>query len=80
MAHKTGTGSTKNNRDSQAKKLGLKVANLQYDKKGMILIRQRGLKYKPGFFVEYGKDFTLYANMDGYVQFKKNVVNILKNL
>jgi large subunit ribosomal protein L27 len=78
MAHKTGAGSTKNNRDSQAKKLGLKVANSQYVKKGMILVRQRGLKYKPGFFVEYGKDFTLYANEDGYVEFKKYIIHIKK--
>lgn len=78
MAHKTGTGSTKNNRDSQAKRLGLKVSNFQLVKKGMILVRQNGLKYKPGLFVEYGKDYTLYAIEDGLVSFNKDIVNIIK--
>lgn len=80
MAHKTGSGSTKNNRDSQSKKLGVKVTENQKITKGMILIRQRGLKYKPGFFVGCGKDYTLYAIEDGYIEFTiGKVVNVLKN-
>lgn len=69
MAHKTGSGSTRNNRDSISKRLGLKITQNQFVKKGMILVRQRGLRYKPGRFVNCGKDFTLYAIKEGKVYF-----------
>lgn len=79
MAHKTGSGSTKNNRDSKSKRLGIKVTDHQKIKKGMILVRQRGLSFKPGLFVKCGKDFTLYALEAGYIQFTNNkLINILK--
>nr|YP_003002242.1 50S ribosomal protein L27 [Aureoumbra lagunensis]ACS36954.1 50S ribosomal protein L27 [Aureoumbra lagunensis] len=70
MAHKKGAGSTKNGRDSNPKNLGLKRSGGQYVSAGNILIRQRSLKIKPGGNVGCGRDYTLYALADGYVQFK----------
>lgn len=69
MAHKMGSGSTKNNRDSQAKRLGVKCTGNQVVKKGVILIRQRGTKFKPGYQVGCGRDHTLYALAEGKVEF-----------
>lgn len=78
MAHKTGAGSTKNNRDSNSKRLGLKCVGNQQVKKGTILIRQRGTKFKAGHNVGCGKDHTLYALADGTVKFASlGLVNIL---
>ena len=65
MAHKMGAGSTKNTRDSQAKRLGIKASGNQEVKKGWILVRQRGTKFKPGTLVGCGRDHTLYALADG---------------
>ena len=61
MAHKKGAGSTKNGRDSNAKRLGVKKFGGELVKAGNILVRQRGMKFKPGVNVGYGKDFTLFA-------------------
>lgn len=72
MAHKKGAGSTKNGRDSNAKRLGVKCYQGHNVKAGNILIRQRGLKVKAGNNVGIGKDFTLYALESGVVQYKKN--------
>lgn len=72
MAHKTGAGSTKNGRDSHSKRLGIKCNALQNVKKGSILVRQRGTKFKAGRFVGCGKDHTLYALMDGIVKYISN--------
>ena len=69
MAHKKGAGSTKNGRDSNAKRLGVKKFGGQIVKAGNILIRQRGMKFKPGSNVGCGKDFTLFALTDGVVKF-----------
>jgi len=69
MAHKKGAGSTKNGRDSNAKRLGVKKFGGQQVKAGNILIRQRGMKFRPGANVGCGKDFTLYALADGVVKF-----------
>lgn len=69
MAHKMGAGSTKNTRDSQAKRLGVKCTGEQQVKKGFILVRQRGTKFKPGVQVGCGRDHTLYALADGKVSF-----------
>jgi large subunit ribosomal protein L27 len=69
MAHKKGAGSTKNGRDSNAQRLGVKKFGGQKVRAGNILIRQRGMKFKPGSNVGYGKDFTLYAIVDGVVKF-----------
>ncbi len=79
MAHKMGAGSTKNNRDSQAKRLGVKCTGNQKIKKGSIIVRQRGTKFKPGIQVGCGRDHTLYALEDGRVNFTKlGIVNIIK--
>ena len=79
MAHKMGAGSTKNNRDSQSKRLGVKISNYEIVKKGSILVRQRGTKFKAGKNVYYGKDHTLYALVDGVVEFTSlGYVNILE--
>ena len=67
MAHKKGAGSTKNGRDSNAQRLGVKVYGNQAVKAGNIIVRQRGLTFKPGRGVEVGKDYTLFAVQDGSV-------------
>jgi len=82
MAHKKGAGSTKNGRDSNSKRLGIKRFGGEKVRSGTILIRQRGMKFKPGTNVGCGKDFTLYALTDGTVKFtsqvdKKKSVNII---
>lgn len=69
MAHKKGAGSTKNGRDSNAKRLGVKRFGGEKVRAGNILIRQRGMKFKPGLNVGCGKDFTLFALIDGTVEF-----------
>ena len=69
MAHKMGAGSTKNTRDSQAKRLGVKCNGNQKVKSGSIIVRQRGTKFKPGKFVGCGRDHTLYALIEGKVVF-----------
>jgi large subunit ribosomal protein L27 len=80
MAHKMGAGSTKNNRDSQAKRLGVKCTGAQQVKKGNILVRQRGTKFKPGKHVGCGRDHTLYALADGILNFTSTgLVNIIES-
>ena len=69
MAHKKGAGSTKNGRDSNAKRLGVKRFGGEKVKAGNILVRQRGTKFKSGSNVRCGKDFTLFALVDGIVKF-----------
>lgn len=71
MAHKKGEGSVKNGRDSNSKRLGVKIFGGQPAISGNILIRQRGTEYHPGKNVGLGKDFTLFALADGVVEFKK---------
>lgn len=71
MAHKKGAGSTKNGRDSKSKRLGVKCFQGHLVQAGNILIRQRGLSFKPGNNVGVGKDYTLYALKQGLVSFKK---------
>lgn len=71
MAHKKGEGSVKNGRDSQSKRLGVKVFGGQTVKSGNIIVRQRGTVYHPGKNVGLGRDFTLFALVDGVVEFKK---------
>ncbi len=82
MAHKKGAGSTKNGRDSNAKRLGVKKFGGEKVIAGNILIRQRGMKFKPGLNVGCGKDFTLFALKEGTVKFdyydgKKKRINII---
>ena len=69
MAHKKGAGSTKNGRDSNSKRLGVKKFGGETVRAGNIIIRQRGMKFKPGTNVGSGKDFTLFALTDGIIKF-----------
>ncbi len=71
MAHKKGEGSVKNGRDSQSKRLGVKIFGGQPAVSGNIIVRQRGTEYHPGKNVGVGRDFTLFALTDGVVEFKK---------
>jgi len=70
VAHKKGLGSTKNGRDSIAKRLGVKRFDGQVVRAGNILVRQRGTRFKPGKNVGMGRDFTLFALVDGVVEFR----------
>jgi len=70
MAHKKGMGSTRNGRDSEAKRLGVKKYGGEIVKAGNILVRQRGTKVHPGNNVGIGSDDTLYALIDGEVKFE----------
>jgi large subunit ribosomal protein L27 len=69
MAHKTGGGSTRNGRDSNSQRLGVKRYAGQFVLSGNILVRQRGTKIKPGLNVKAGKDDTLFATANGIVRF-----------
>lgn len=71
FAHKKGVGSTKNGRDSESKRLGVKRADGQFVKGGNILVRQRGTKIHPGNNVGRGSDDTLFALIDGIVKFER---------
>ena len=71
MAHKMGGGSTKNGRDSNPKFLGVKIYGGQKAKAGSIILRQRGTRFHPGHGVGCGRDYTLYALVDGVVKFDK---------
>jgi large subunit ribosomal protein L27 len=71
MAHKKGVGSSKNGRESESKRLGVKIFGGQAAIAGNIIIRQRGMEHHPGENVYAGKDFTLHAYVDGEVKFTK---------
>lgn len=71
MSSKKGVGSSKNGRDSEAKRLGLKIGAGQYVTAGSILVRQRGTKFHPGNNVGIGGDDTLFAKIDGTVKFER---------
>ena len=71
FAHKKGVGSTKNGRDSESKRLGVKRADGQFVLAGNILVRQRGTKIHPGTNVSIGKDDTLFALVDGVVRYER---------
>ncbi len=71
MAHKKGVGSSKNGRESESKRLGVKLFGGQFAKAGNIIVRQRGTVHNPGENVGIGKDHTLFALTDGTVTFKK---------
>lgn len=78
MAHKKGVGSSRNGRDSKAKRLGVKRFGGQIVKAGNILVRQRGTKFHPGANVGVGSDYTLYALIDGVVKFERKDKQRLK--
>lgn len=71
MAHKKGAGSSSNGRESHSKRLGVKIYGGQYAKAGSIIVRQRGTVHNPGLNVGIGKDHTLFALVDGIVEFNK---------
>jgi large subunit ribosomal protein L27 len=75
MAHKKGAGSSRNGRDSESKRLGVKLFGGQTAKAGSIIVRQRGTKHNPGLNVGLGKDHTLFALTDGEVEFKRRKDN-----
>lgn len=75
MAHKKGVGSSKNGRESESKRLGVKLFGGQFAKAGNILVRQRGTVHNPGSNVGIGKDHTLFALVDGVVKFEKKQNN-----
>tara|TARA_Y100000780_G_scaffold107516_1_gene97368 strand:- start:192 stop:449 length:258 start_codon:yes stop_codon:yes gene_type:complete len=84
MAHKKGVGSSRNGRDSNSKRLGVKVADGQSILSGGIILKQRGTKFHPGVNVRRGGDDTLFATSDGVVQFKRKgrdrkFVSVLNN-
>ena len=71
MAHKKGAGSSRNGRESESKRLGVKLFGGQYAKAGNIIVRQRGTRHHPGLNVGMGNDHTLFALTDGIVKFRK---------
>ena len=71
MAHKKGVGSSKNGRESESKRLGVKIFGGEICKAGNIIVRQRGTTHHPGLNVGIGKDHTLFALIDGKIEFKK---------
>lgn len=73
MAHKKGLGSSRNGRDSKAKRLGVKAHDGQFVTTGSIIVRQRGTHFHPGDLVGRGGDDTLFALSDGYVQFTRGL-------
>lgn len=75
MAHKKGVGSSKNGRESESKRLGVKIFGGQTAVAGNIIVRQRGTKHHPGENVYLGKDHTLHAKIDGTVKFTKKKNN-----
>lgn len=72
MAHKKGQGSSRNGRDSNAQRLGVKRFGGQFVRAGNILVRQVGTKFHPGMGVGQGNDYTLFALIDGYVNFDRD--------
>jgi large subunit ribosomal protein L27 len=70
MAHKKGLGSSKNGRDSESKRLGVKIFDGQEIKAGMIVVRQRGTRFRPGAGTGLGRDHTIFATRDGKVSFQ----------
>ena len=82
MAHKKGVGSSKNGRESASKRLGFKIYGGQVCKAGNIIVRQRGTEFHPGNNIGMGKDHTLFALVDGTVNFKvgredKRIVSVI---
>lgn len=77
MAHKMGTGSTTNGRDSNAKRRGIKAYGGELVSAGSIIVRQCGTKFKPGKGVGIGRDFTIYATVAGKVQFRSRFIDVL---
>lgn len=77
MAHTKAKGSSRNGRDSNSQRLGVKVYGGQAINSGGIIVRQKGTKYKPGVNVMMGRDYTIFASRNGKVSFTGNVVSVL---
>jgi large subunit ribosomal protein L27 len=77
MAHKKGQGASRNGRDSNPKRLGIKVGSNEFVRAGSILARQRGTKWHPGVNVARGRDDTLFSLVDGHVIFKKSCKTVI---
>lgn len=75
MAQKKAGGSSRNGRDSESKRLGVKKFGSEFVVAGNIIVRQRGTKFHPGKNVGLGRDHTIYATSDGFVKFKKGIKN-----
>lgn len=73
MAHKTGGGSTRKNKDSISKRLGVKIYGGEKISAGNIIVRQKGNKFYPGVGTKQGNDYTIFATISGKVEFKKNL-------
>ena len=85
MAHKKGGGSSRNGRDSESKRLGVKKYGGEKVRAGNILVRQRGTRFQPGLNVGMGRDHTLFATTDGYVKFEyvqrgKKCISVYPNM
>lgn len=80
MAHKKGQGSSRNGRDSNSKRLGIKATHGQFVTAGSILARQRGTKWHPSTNVKRGNDDTLFALIDGFVHFRKSTRTLISVL
>jgi large subunit ribosomal protein L27 len=84
MAHKKGLGSSRNGRDSNPKMLGVKIFSGQVVRSGMIIVRQRGTRFKPGPGTGIGRDDTIFALRDGTVEFRKSgdrrTVDVVENV
>lgn len=80
MAHKTGGGSTRKNRDSVSKRLGVKLFGGQKVKAGNIIVRQKGNKFFPGVGTKQGNDYTIFAVVEGKVEFKKRLGKSIINI
>jgi large subunit ribosomal protein L27 len=82
MAHTKAQGSVKGNRDSRAKRLGVKIYGGQKVKEGSIIVRQKGTKFKAGNNVSMGKDYTLFSTVEGLVKFKhllgKRIIDVIR--
>ena len=79
MAHKKGQGSTRNGRDSNPQYRGVKLYGGQFAKAGSVIVRQRGTQFHPGFNVGMGSDYTIFAKVDGIVQFRGKKIDIMTN-
>lgn len=80
MAHKTGGGSTRKNRDSISKRLGVKIYGGQKAEPGNIIVRQKGNKFYPGTGTKQGNDYTIFAMTSGKVEFKKKIGKKIVNI
>lgn len=78
MAHKKGVGSSRNGRDSESKRLGVKRFGNEFVRAGNIIVRQRGTQFYPGVNVGLGRDYTIYAKIDGIVSFERKGRNGVK--